>query len=76
LSAVLHEVWTEHGFRVLRLAAVWAGPHKMTVATKVCPADQSITAAALIGRINAAEAAVRARVPEVTMQFSEPDHED
>ena len=76
LSAVLDEVWTAHGFKVLRLAAVWAGPHKMTVATKVCPADQTITAAVLIDRINAAEAAVRARVPEVTLQFSEPDHVD
>ena len=74
--AVLEEVWKAHGFQVLRLAAVWAGPHKVTVATKVCPADQTISAAALIDRINAAERAVRERLPEVIMQFSEPDHVD
>ena len=74
--AALEEVWRSHGFRVLRLVAVWAGPHQMTVATKVCPDDQGATASALIERMNAAERAVRARLPEVTMQFSEPDQVD
>jgi cation diffusion facilitator family transporter len=76
LRSVLEEVWRAHGFDVLRLVAVWAGPHRMTVATKVCPRDQTVTAAALIDRMNAAERAVRERLPEVTMQFSEPDQED
>ena len=76
LRSVLEEVWHANGFRVVRLVAVWAGPHKMTVATKICPADQTITAAALIDQINAAERAVRERLPEVTMQFSEPDQVD
>ena len=76
LRSVLEEVWRAHGFEVLRLAAVWAGPRKLTVATKVCPKDTGITALVLIDRINAAERAVRERVPEVTMQFSEPDQVD
>ena len=76
LRAALEGVWQAHGFHVLRLVAVWAGPHQMTVATKVCPKDQSVSAAVLIDRMNAAERAVRERVPEVTMQFSEPDQED
>ena len=76
LRAVLEEVWKANGFRVVRLVAVWAGPHQMTVATKVCPEDTSISALALIERLNAAEGAVRARLPEVTMQFSEPDEVD
>ncbi len=74
--AVLDEVWKAHGFTVLRLAAVWAGPNQMTVAAKVCPADQTISAAVLIERLNAAEAVVRERLPEVIMQFSEPDQVD
>jgi cation diffusion facilitator family transporter len=76
LRFALEEVWNAHGFEVLRLVAVWAGPSKMTVAAKVCPKDQSLSALALIDRINAAERAVRERVPEVTMQFSEPDQVD
>ena len=76
LRAVLEEVWHAHGFGVLRLVAVWAGPHKLTVATKVFPSDTGLSASTLIERINAAERAVRERVPEVTMQFSEPDHVD
>ena len=76
LRAVLEEAWRAHGFEVLRLVAVWAGPHKMTVATKVRPKESDLTAAALIERMNAAERAVRERLPEVTMQFSEPDQVD
>lgn len=76
LRTALEEVWQAHGFDVVRLVAVWAGPHKFTVATKVCPLDQTITAAALIDQFNAAERAVRERLPEVTMQFSEPDQVD
>jgi divalent metal cation (Fe/Co/Zn/Cd) transporter len=71
--AALEDIWKAHGFKVLRLAAVWSGPHEMTVATKVCPLDQTTPAAALIECINAAEKAIRERMPEVTMQFSEPD---
>lgn len=74
--AALEEVWQAHGFRLLRLAAVWTGPHQLTVAVKVLPDDLAESSAALLERINAAEAAVRARLPEVTMQFSEPDRED
>lgn len=74
--AALEQVWQAHGFRLLRLAAVWTGPHQLTVAVKVLPDDLAQSSAALLERINAAEAAVRARLPEVTMQFSEPDRED
>ena len=76
LRAVLEEVWRAHGFQVLRLVAVWAGPHQVTVAAKVCPRNQSVTAAELIEQMNAAERTVRERLPEVTMQFSEPDQVD
>jgi cation diffusion facilitator family transporter len=76
LRAALEEVWQAHGFDVVRLVAVWAGPRQMTVAAKVCPREKDWTATMLIQRINAAEVAVRARVPQVTMQFSEPDDVD
>lgn len=76
LRARLEATWRAHGFRVLRLVAVWAGPHQLTVATKVWPEDQALRGDALIERINAAERAVREQVPEVTMQFSEPDQAD
>lgn len=76
LRAALEEVWHAHGFKLLRLVAVWAGPNQMSVAAKIAPNDPTITAAALIEKINVAERAVRERVPEVSMQFSEPDHVD
>lgn len=76
LRAALEQVWREHGFRVLRLVAVWTGPRQMTVALKVWPLEAQLSARDLIDRMNAAETAVRARVPEVAMQFSEPDRED
>lgn len=68
-------VWGEHGFDVIRAIAVWSGPGKLMVALKVVPRDRTQAADALIGRMNAAEAAVRARVPEVAWQFVEPDLE-
>jgi cation diffusion facilitator family transporter len=76
LRAQLEEVWTAHGFRLLRLVAVWAGPNQMTVASKVLPVEKGLSAVQLIARINAAETAVRERLPQVTMQFSEPDELD
>lgn len=76
LRARLEGVWQAHGFRVLRLVAVWGGPHQLTVAVKVSPQEKRLSAMALMERINAAETAVRAAVPEVTMQFSEPDPRD
>jgi cation diffusion facilitator family transporter len=76
LRRKLEDTWRRHGFRVVRLVAVWGGPHQMTVGAKVCPMDEGISASALIDRINAAERAVHETVPEVTMQFSEPDRED
>jgi len=76
LHAQLTEVWETHGFRLLRLVAVWAGPNHMTVAAKVFPLEAGLSAAQLIARINAAETAVRQRLPQVSMQFSEPDEAD
>lgn len=76
VRAVLEQAWRAHGFQVLRLAAVWTGPHQLTVAVKVLPDDLAQSGSSLIERINAAEAAVRERLPEVTMQFSEPDLRD
>ena len=65
--------WDEHGFDVLRTIAVWSGPGAVMVAVKVVPRDRSVSAEELIRRINAGEAAVRARVPEVAWLFVEPD---
>jgi cation diffusion facilitator family transporter len=76
LRARLESVWEAHGFKVLRLVAVWGGPHQLTVAVKVAPAEKRLSAMQLMERINAAEVAVRAAVPDVTMQFSEPDPRD
>lgn len=76
LRASLETVWCEHGFRVVRLVAVWTGPNKLTVAAKVHPVRTDMSAADLMTAINEAEAAVRARVPQVAMQFSEPDPAD
>ncbi|MCE9637268.1 MAG: cation diffusion facilitator family transporter [Planctomycetes bacterium] len=69
-------VWSEHGFDVLRMIAVWSGPGSVTVSLKVLPRDLSVNARALIDRMNAAESDVRRRVPEVTWQFVEPDIQD
>lgn len=69
-------VWAEHGFDVLRMIAVWSGPGSVTVSIKLLPRDLTVNAAVLIDRINVAENAVRARVPEVTWQFVEPDARD
>ena len=76
LREALDQVWRAHGFDVLRLVAVWAGPRQVTVAAKVRPRGTNLTAGALIEKINVAERAVRERVPQVTMQFSEPDDTD
>jgi len=74
--AAIRAVWEEHGFDVLRLIAVWAGPSRLMVASKIRPRDLDISALELIRRLNEAEAAVRRSVPEVNFQFSEPDVAD
>ena len=71
----IRAVWGEHDFEVLRVIAIWSGPGKVMVALKVVPKDRSVAAGVLIQRMNAAETAVRARVPEVAWQFVEPDFE-
>jgi hypothetical protein len=40
------------------------------------PREAGLSTAARVERINAAERAVRERVPQVTVQFSEPDNGD
>lgn len=74
--AALREVWAAHGFDILRAIAVWSGPGRITVALKVAPRDRAVGAAAMIASINAAETAMRARLPEVAWQFVEPDLSD
>jgi cation diffusion facilitator family transporter len=76
LRAEIDQIWQEHGFRVVRLLAVWAGPNKMTVAVKVAPRAERMTAEELIAGINSAETVLRQRRPEISMQFSEPDTSD
>lgn len=73
LQQQLEAAWQEHGFRVVRLAATWSGPNRLTVATKVAPQQAGWSAEQLMAAINRAEAAVHERVPGVDMQFSEPD---
>ena len=74
--ARIRAVWEGHGFDVLRLIAVWAGPGRIMVAVKVRAREEGLSGAELVARINAAEAAVDAAVPEVTYQFAEPDTTD
>jgi cation diffusion facilitator family transporter len=69
----LRRVWGEQGFDVLHAIAEWSGPSQITVAVKVKPRDLTVSAAALIERINAGELAVRAALPQVAWQFVEPD---
>jgi cation diffusion facilitator family transporter len=73
--ATLREVWDGHGFDVLRAIAVWSGPGTLMVAVKVRCRDHALTGTELVGRLNAGEAAVRGRLPEVRWQFAEPDAE-
>ncbi|MDA1195173.1 MAG: cation diffusion facilitator family transporter [Planctomycetota bacterium] len=69
----IEATWAERGFVVLNLHAVWNGPHRILVACKVRPGDSDLDAAALMHAINAAEVEVRARFPQVSHQFVEPD---
>jgi cation diffusion facilitator family transporter len=69
-------IWHEHGFEVLRLIAVWTGPHKVMLALKVKPPADEPDAHRMVDRINAAERAVRAALPEIAFSFVEPDVED
>jgi len=72
----IRAVWNEHGFDVLRAIVVWTGPGKVSVSLKVVPRDRRVPAEELIRRLNTAEAAVRAAVPQVAWQFVEPDLTD
>lgn len=76
IQARLHACWDEHGFDVLRLIAVWAGPGRVLVSCKVRSRTGIESAAELIRRLNEAEAAARAAVPEIQFQFAEPDFAD
>ena len=69
----IRAIWETRGFDVLRLIVVWSGPSQMMVACKFRPEDCEISARELVQRMNDAETAVRAAVPEVGFQFSEPD---
>lgn len=72
----IHDIWKAQGFELFRLIAVWTGPHQVMLAVKVkLPPDEK-DARRLVERLNAAEAAVRSAVPEVTFSFVEPDIAD
>ncbi len=66
-------IWTERGYEVLSLYAIWDGPEQMLVAAKVRPGDAGITAASLMRELNEVENEVRAAFPEVAYHFVEPD---
>ena len=60
---------------LLRVITLQQGPSQVMVAAKIKP-DASLSTATLIEAINALEARVRARRPEVHWQFIEPDVAD
>lgn len=69
-------IWLEQGFELFRLIAVWIGPHKVMVAVKVKLPEGEKDARRLVERINAAEDAIRAAIPEIAFSFVEPDVAD
>ncbi len=73
LQDEIRAVWARNGFEMLRLIAVWSGPGRIMVACKVRPPDLIGDAAALVERVNAIEAEVRAEVEEIGFQFVELD---
>jgi hypothetical protein len=76
VRARVRGVWKAHGFEVYSLIAVWTGPHKVMVATKVKVPDENESARRLAERMNAAEAAVRTEFPAIAFSFVEPDVAD
>lgn len=76
IRAKIREVWLAHGFEVLRLIAVWTGPHKVMVALKVKVPAGETDAHRLATRLNEAEKAVRSALPEIAFSFVEPDVAD
>jgi len=73
VRADLHAIWERHGYEVLSLYAIWDGPGRMLVATKVRPGDPEIDVASLMRKLNEIENEVRAAYPEVAYHFVEPD---
>lgn len=55
--------------------AVWSGPERVLVALEFSARDGGGTAASLVDRVNAAERAARAALPEIAWLFVEPDFE-
>ena len=76
MRAEIRAIWHEHGFEVFRLIAVWIGPHKVMLAIKVALPESERDALRLVERLNRAEAAVRAALPEIVFSFVEPDTAD
>jgi cation diffusion facilitator family transporter len=72
----IRRLWSEAGFEVLGLIAVWTGPHKVMVAVKVKPPESERDAAGLLARLDAAEKSVRSALPEIAFSFVEPDAAD
>ncbi len=68
-------IWSEHGFDVPRMIAVWCGSGAFLIALKVTSREPRESPADLVAAINAAEVAVKAAYPEVRYQFVEPDTE-
>ncbi|NDP42776.1 MAG: cation diffusion facilitator family transporter [Aromatoleum sp.] len=76
MRAQIRRIWKDRGFDVFRLIAVWTGPHKVMLAIKVKLPDDERDARRLVDRLNDAEAAVRAALPEIAFSFVEPDVAD
>lgn len=72
----IRSIWEEHGFEVFRIIAVWTGPHQVMLALKVKLGDTENDARQFVLRMNVAEAAVRAALPEIRFSFVEPDVAD
>lgn len=72
----IRAIWLDHGFEMFNLIAVWTGPHKVMLAVKVKVPEAEEGARRQAERINAAEAATRAALPEIAFSFVEPDVAD
>lgn len=69
----IEALWSEHGFDLLNLFAIWDGPGRILVACKVRPRDAHAEVATVMEQINQVERRVREAHPEVELQFIEPD---
>ena len=69
----IEAIWARHGYEVLGLYAIWDGPARLLVATKVRPGSHEIDVSTLMRQLNEVENEVRSAYPQVAYHFVEPD---